>query len=173
MIPRKPNCGVRPSSSAFATLAAVSMGIGESHPHADAGIRPYRVVDAGSPFLPVHERAAGVARVDRCVGLDHVRHRLRRCSSRCWAIRGGPIAGSHRLLQPERTADGDRRVDRPRRGTARGERCCGCRCPFSVRHYRDVRSSCAADYVDRRRRVPSAKRTVTHRRPRRRGPPSG
>ena len=81
-----------------------------------AGIRGDQRVDADELALVVHKRAAGVARVDGRVGLDHVRidsglaaaaglHRLARVHD-LRAARGGHDARGHRLLEPEGGAQG-------------------------------------------------------------------
>ena len=101
------------ASSCGITTLAVSTGHGEADP--DAARRPSPPV-AICELMPitrpgrVEQRAAGVARVERGVRLDHVRRSRSRSGAVEPALERGDDAGRQRPLEPERVADRDRRV---------------------------------------------------------------
>ena len=77
---------------------------GEADPHAAAGARIDRRIDADKPSVQIDERAARIAGIDRRVGLNEkavvADAGLRARESRNDALR-------HRLADAERIADGD------------------------------------------------------------------
>ena len=85
-------------------------------------------VDADHAAGRVDQRAAGVAGVDRRVGLDDVldREAVGRGDA---ALQGGDDAGGQRAVEAERVADRDRRVADLRRPSSRRARAAGGRGP--------------------------------------------
>ena len=86
----------------------------DRHGEADAGVAAAAVggdlrVDADDAALGVEQRAAGVAGVDRGVGLDHAgdREAVGRLDV---AVERGDDAAGDGALEAERAADGDRRL---------------------------------------------------------------
>ena len=79
-------------------------------------------VDPDHAAVRVDQRAAGVAGVDRRVGLDHVRDR-EAVGRLDLALQGGDDAAGDGAVEPERVADRDHRVaDFDLRGVAERER---------------------------------------------------
>src|SRR5690606_37051902 len=82
-------------------------GNGETDADVAAGARQDGGVHANEPAAQVDERAAGVARVDGRVGLDEI---LEVLGVQAAAADGGNDAGSHRVREAERVADGDHEI---------------------------------------------------------------
>ena len=70
-------------------------------------------VDADHPPPGVHQRAPGVAGVERGVGLDHVLDQAPPVGRREGAPQGADHPGGDRRLQPVGVADGDRQLPHP------------------------------------------------------------
>ena len=85
-----------------------------------AGLGEDRRVDAGQVAIGIHQRAAGVARVDRRVGLDEV---FVAVEAQLVTPGGADDAHGHGLADAERVADGQRDItDADAFGAADGDR---------------------------------------------------
>src|SRR5581483_7493242 len=115
----------------------------EAHPRVRAALRDDRVGDPEHTALAVGDRATRVARVDRCIDLYHVDGAA---GGLLRAVDGADDAGGDRLLEPERAADGDRRLTdldlHPEREAGDVEPAAGVDL-----HHGDVAGVVAADHV--------------------------
>ena len=102
-----PGVGTRPSRMSCGTMRlTMSTGIAKPMPAFDPDGEMMAVLTPDHPPARIEQRAAGIARIDRRIGLDDVRHLVAGTRRQAPAQRADHPEGQ-RLVEPERIADGE------------------------------------------------------------------